>query len=216
MQNDPVPSHEPSGPQMADRPHTGRARNEAARRAILAAAADLLGQCDLAALSVDKIAATAGVGRQTIYRWWPSKGAVLLEAMIERASSEVPPIDSGTLIGDLEGFLTATFRAASEASTARLLRTVMAESLRDPHAGEVLQEFTARRREAMREILSRAEARSELAKGADWDLVVDQAFGLLWYRTLIGHEPLARKTALGLARALVTQVEGGWSHPQMR
>jgi len=194
---------------LADRAHTGRARNKAARRAILTAAADLLGQCDPAALSVERIAAMAGVGRQTIYRWWPSKGAVLLEAMVERAGSELSPIDSGTLIGDLELFLTATFRAASDAPTARLLRSVMAESLRDLHAGEALREFTARRRDVLREILGRAEERGELARGVDLDLVIDQAFGLLWYRTLLGHEPLSRKSALGLARALVRQVAPG-------
>ncbi|WP_156766937.1 TetR/AcrR family transcriptional regulator, partial [Mycobacterium sp. E796] len=66
------------------RPHTGNRRNDAAERAILQAAAELLADGG-GPISVDAIAERAGVGKQTIYRWWPSKSAVLLDAMIHRA-----------------------------------------------------------------------------------------------------------------------------------
>src|SRR6201995_2352035 len=56
----------------ASRPHTGRRRNEAARAAILTATVDLLRDRGLDSLTIDAIAQAAGVGRQTIYRWWPS------------------------------------------------------------------------------------------------------------------------------------------------
>lgn len=187
------------------RRHTGRRRNEAARQAILDAALHLIGQADGAAVTVETIAAHAGVGKQTIYRWWPSKYAILLEVMTERARVEVPIPDTGTLAGDLEAFLTATFRGATSASTSALLRSVMAEAQRDPQAAEVLREFTGRRRAVLRQILDRGRTRSELPQDADLDLIADQTYGLFWYRLLVGHAPLTTEVAVQLATSLARQ-----------
>ncbi|WP_328540335.1 TetR/AcrR family transcriptional regulator [Streptomyces sp. NBC_00344] len=71
------------------RPHTGRRRIEAARQAILDAALRLLAEADGASVTVSTTAREAGVGKQTLYRWWPSKGAVLLDAMWDRADQVV-------------------------------------------------------------------------------------------------------------------------------
>jgi AcrR family transcriptional regulator len=185
------------------RRHTGRRRNDEARRAILDAAARLLAEPDPMATTIDAIAAAAGVGRQTIYRWWPSKGAVLLEAMIERAAAAVPVPDEGSLVGDLRAFLAATFAGAAAAAPA--LRSVMAEAQRDPHAAELLAGFTGERRAALREVVGRARARDELAADADVDLLVDQAFGVLWYRLLTGHGELTAAAAVQLAAGLARQ-----------
>lgn len=189
----------------AGRPHTGRHRNEAARSAILNAALELLGESGSEGLTIDAIAAAAGVGKQTIYRWWPSKGAVVLEAMTERAGIEAPVPDCGSVTEDLTSFLAATFRNASKSSVSRSLRFVMAEAQHDPQAAEVLGEFTAERRNSLRVILERGQARNELSKGADVDLLIDQAFGFLWYRMLVGHAPLTRRMATALAEGLVRQ-----------
>ncbi|WP_242886269.1 TetR/AcrR family transcriptional regulator [Actinomadura litoris] len=189
----------------ARRPHTGRRRNEAARRAILDVAVDLLGRPGDTPVTIDTIAAAAGVGKQTIYRWWPSKGAVLLEAMAEHAGTAIPVPDTGTLRGDLEAFLTATFRAAGERLTATVLRHSMAEAQRDPHAREQMRALIETRRRVLRGILERARERGEVSAGTDLDLMVDQAYGVLWYRILTGHAPLDDAQAAELARALSAQ-----------
>jgi AcrR family transcriptional regulator len=185
------------------RRHTGRRRNDEAREAILEAAATLLAGPDGMAVTIEAIAAAAGVGRQTIYRWWPSKGAVLLDAMTERAAVEVPVPDQGSLLDDLRWFLTATFRSATAA--APVLRGVMAEAQRDPHAAELLVGFTGRRRAALRELIGRSRARGEVAEHADVELLVDQAFGVLWYRLLTGHGELTDAAAERLAVSLAGQ-----------
>ncbi|GAB3564490.1 hypothetical protein GCM10027445_08380 [Amycolatopsis endophytica] len=187
---------------MPRRAHTGRRRNEAAREAILAAAADLLARDDTA-ISVGAIAAAAGVGKQTIYRWWPSKGAVLLEAAIERAQELTPRPDTGSFAGDLETFLVATFETVSAPPVRALLRTSMAEALRDPAAADALRAFTLSRREMLLEILDRAGERGEADEGTDRHLFADQAFGVLWYRVLLGHDPLTPAAARALAANLV-------------
>src|SRR6201994_2990491 len=96
------------------RAHTGRRRNEAARAAILAATVDLLRDGGLGNLTIEAIARAAGVGRQTICRWWPSKGAMLAEAMGLQAASVVPPRDSGSFEADLTEFFAASFRSLAD------------------------------------------------------------------------------------------------------
>ncbi|WP_222854279.1 TetR/AcrR family transcriptional regulator [Fodinicola acaciae] len=187
------------------RQHTGRRRNEAARQAILDAAADLLGQPDGAAVTIDMIAAAAGVGKQTIYRWWPSKGAVLLEAMTDLARASAPTPDTGSLASDLKTFVSSTFRAAGAEPAASRLRAVLAEAQRDAHAGALLREFTGRRRDELHGILSRAAARGEIAAGTDLELVVDQIYGVLWYRLMISRAPLTVRVAGRLTSALLRQ-----------
>lgn len=185
-----------------ERSHTGRRRNEAARRAILDATAELLAAPGGAEVTIERIAAAAGVGKQTIYRWWPSKGAVVLEAVADRAQQAAPVSDTGTLAGDLEAFLTATFRAAGGAKMAPLLRASMAEAQHDPRIAEVMGEFTRRRRAALMEILTRGRARGELPDDADLEMLVDQAFGVLWYRLMVRHAPVDAAAARRLARTL--------------
>ncbi|WP_030057007.1 MULTISPECIES: TetR/AcrR family transcriptional regulator [Streptomyces] len=186
------------------RPHTGRRRNEAAHQAILDAALHLLADSDGTPVTIDAIARTAGVGKQTVYRWWPSKGAVLLDALTDRADQDVPGPDTGTLRTDLRTFVATTFDAAQHSTTASALRTVAREAARDPHLAELMRTFTATRRTALRDLLSRGRERGELADDADLDLIVDQVYGVFWYRFLLGHAPLDTATAERLADSLVT------------
>jgi AcrR family transcriptional regulator len=192
----------------AQRPHTGRQRNEAARQAILDAALELLGESAGAGVTVDAIAARAGVGKQTIYRWWPSKYAVLLDAILQRARLDVPAPDTGNVATDLREFLRGTFRGARNAGTAAFLRAMMGQAQQDPGTAEVMREFTASRRQALRELLERGQARGELSGATDLDLIVDQVYGLLWYRLMVGHAPLGRDLADKLTDAVLAQAAG--------
>jgi AcrR family transcriptional regulator len=185
------------------RRHTGRRRNDEARQAILDAALRLLTTPGGGPLTVDVIAREAGVGKQTIYRWWPTKGAVLLEALTGLGDALVPSPDTGSLRGDLVEFLGVTFRRAGEPSTAALLRALAAEAGGDPYVAELLGQFTAARRDALRGIVERGRRRGELAPDADLDLLVDQAYGFFWYRFLLGHAPLTAEVAERLADSLL-------------
>ncbi|GAA3518641.1 TetR/AcrR family transcriptional regulator [Actinocatenispora rupis] len=195
---------DPSHPDLdgTRRPHTGRRRNEAARQAVLDAALRVVARPDVA-LSVESIAAEAGVGKQTIYRWWPGKYAVLLDAVAARATRDVPEPDTGSLLGDLTDFLTATFRGADRGPTAAALRALVVAAQGNPDTHEVLAAFVGARRDALRALLVRGRDRGELATDADLDVLVDQAYGLLWYRLLLRHAPLTGDVAASLARSLV-------------
>jgi AcrR family transcriptional regulator len=187
---------------VPQRPHTGRRRNDAAREAILDAAFRLFGEPGTEALTIDAIAAAAGVGRQTIYRWWPSKGAVLADALAHRARLVVPEQDTGSLAADLAAFFVNSFAALEDAGYAVRLRQLVAEAQRDEHVARVLADFTTARRAVLRALLERGQAAGELAAGADLDMLVDMAYGVLYYRLLNGHAPLDEKAARSLAAEL--------------
>jgi len=188
---------------MKARQHTGRRRNEAARQAILASAANLLRSNDAATVSVDAIARQAGVGKQTIYRWWPSKGALLLEALLDRARVVAPTPDTGDLEADLRVFLTNTFQGAADARP--VLLGVLREALVDGEAMTLLSEFAAHRRAALGQIVAQASLRGDCVDSTTAALVVDQIFGLLWYRLIFGNAALDKRTAAALAGLAVAQ-----------
>src|SRR5690349_25172745 len=79
----------------------GRPRSQEADRAILTATVELLAERGLAAMSIEEVAARAGVGKTTIYRRWPSKGLLALDAFVDSFREEQPLPDTGTLRGDL-------------------------------------------------------------------------------------------------------------------
>ncbi len=198
------PPRDDDGPR---RPHTGRRRNEAAREAILDAAFRLLSDPASEALTIDAIAAEAGVGRQTIYRWWPSKGAVVADALVRHARVVVPERDTGSFAGDLTAFLADSFAGLQNAGYAGRLRQIVAEAQHDGHVARVLADFTAVRRAALRALLERGRDAGELAAGADLDMLVDMAYGVLYYRLLIGHAPLDEQAARSLAAELARSAE---------
>lgn len=189
--------------QPTERPHTGRRRNEAAHQAVLDAALRLLAESEGAPITIDAIARAAGVGKQTLYRWWPSKGAVLLDALEGQAEQSVPTPDSGSLRTDLNAVIDATFAGAQRVPTGPALRTLVREAARDPHLAELMRTFTASRRAAVHEVLARGRDRGELPLDADLDLMVDQIYGVFWYRFLLGHAPLDSEIAERLTDSLL-------------
>jgi AcrR family transcriptional regulator len=202
------PAHRRS---VSPRPHTGRRRNAAARDAILDVTFDLLRDQGTGGVTIDAIAEAAGVGRQTIYRWWPNKGAVVAEAMARGARAIVPARDTGSFSGDLVGFLTDSFAALEDPGTRRVLRQLASAAVHDEHVAEVLAEFTAQRRAALRALLERGVASGAIAATADLDMLADLAYGVLWYRLLIGHAPLDAGAARDLAAHLIAAGQAGQS-----
>jgi AcrR family transcriptional regulator len=185
----------------ARRPHTGRRRNDAAKDAILDAAFRLLTD-PAVTVTIDAIAAEAGVGKQTIYRWWPSKGAVVADALARYATIVVPERPAGPFREDLTAFLLDSFRGLENDDYAAMLRQIVAAAQTDEHVAETFAAFTAARRGALRAILERGRDQGELAPDADLDMLTDMAYGVLYYRLLTRHAPLDGDAARSLAAAL--------------
>lgn len=190
--------------EAARRPHTGRRRNEAARRAVLDATWEILRERGAEGLTIEAIARMAGVGRQTIYRWWPSRAAIVFEAAAESARIIVPSEpDTGSLQGDLRAFLRASYAGAAQPEVAPVLRAMVSEAVRDEGFAEALRQFTAERRGVLQTLLERHGAEAPQA-----ELLADLAFGLLWYRTIVGHRRPDRRAADETAELLANAVAG--------
>jgi AcrR family transcriptional regulator len=169
----------------------GRPRSEASRQAILEAALSLATETGYACLTIEGIAARAGVGKQTIYRWWPSKADVLLEAAAATAELHVPVTDHGSYRADLRAFLEASYAIGNQyPEYVGLLRALMAEAQLNQDFGTRFRAaFLERRRDALAVITGRARERGDLPDRPDPETVADIVFGTIWYRILATRRP---------------------------
>ena len=170
-------------------------RSQSARRAILAAALDQVAEVGYARLSIEGIAAAAGVGKQTIYRWWPSKGAVLLDSLLalsEGQDGEVMALpDTGDLEADLKLVLRATVDELTDSRYDGAMRALTAETLRDPALAAMCGERLEAPIKALKlERLRSAQAAGDLGPELDLDLAIDVIWGPLFSRWLQRSGPL--------------------------
>lgn len=193
---------------LVDEPATrrpGRPRDARADVAIMQAVLDLVADSGLVGLSMDAVAARAGVGKATIYRRWPSKEALVVDAWRTLiAPSDTP--DTGSLRGDVEAILATMLGKVSDPGF-DVLTQIMAAARTDPSLADALRDWVAIRRRPMRQVLDRAVARGELSAELDLDLLQDALFGPFIYRLLLSHAPLDT----GVARRLVDMVLDGVS-----
>ena len=173
----------------------GRPRDPAARRAILEAAATLLDEGGLAAVSVEAVARLAGVGKPTIYRHWPNAHAVAMAAFLERAGhsspdpAELPTADERPL--DVLRQQLRGLAVAFSDRTGRNLRAMVAAAERETELAQAFRShFIARHRLEGRALLERAVADGSLRTDIDLEIALDLIYGPLFYRLLAGHAPL--------------------------
>lgn len=191
-----------------DRPgrlHTGRRRNDAARRAVLAATRELVHTRPYREVTIEAIVAAARVGKRTVYQWWPNRTALLLETLLETARDRVPPSDPDAPFADrLRTFLIDTVTAiAGPGGSGPVLRALLAEAQHDPQARATFRDsFVNHRRAALRELLDDGRRAGCIPAWNDLDMLVDFAYGAIWYRLLTEHGPLDEAFARSLARHL--------------
>ncbi|WP_329102553.1 TetR/AcrR family transcriptional regulator [Streptomyces sp. NBC_01439] len=187
-------------------------RSDRSRRAILDAALTLVGEVGYNKLTIEAIAARAGVGKQTIYRWWPSKAAVLLDASLALfgdAETEVEWTgfpDTGDLAADLKHVLRATVDQFNDEKYDAPTRALTAAGATDPELGARFTEQLLEPQLALyEERLRAAREAGRLAPDADLRLTVEMLVGPLTYRWLMRTAPLTH----AYTDALVDRVLGG-------
>jgi AcrR family transcriptional regulator len=169
----------------------GRPRSQEADRAILTATLELLAERGLDAMSIEEVAARAGVGKTTIYRRWPSKGLLALDAFVASFREEQAQPDTGTLRGDMLSALHAWVRAVTQTPMGPMLSGLIAEAQHDPELrGAWRDRVLEPLRDQHRVMLDRAIARGEIAASVDRDVVLDLFFGAAEHRLLLGHLPM--------------------------
>lgn len=205
----------PDEPRAAPRP-PGRPRSVACQKAILRATSDLLDEVRYADVTMESIARRAGVAKQTLYKWWPSRARLVMEAYREKVGSAIPIADTGDLDRDLERLMLETTRALREASRDGRtgLGSVFAGLIADAQGdAELLDEFRKSyfdlRRASVAKLLVGAKARGELPAKTDVECTLDLLYGPIWLRLLVRHGPLDAK----LAKDVVANVLRGLRAP---
>ena len=172
-----------------DRPHRGRPRDEACDRAIETAALDLMVEEGFAGLTMEGVAARAGVAKTTVYRRWDSKAALVIDAFLRGGRDPQVAPDTGSLRGDLLEMLQAFLHMVQ--TRGELVQALVAEQRRHPELAETFRAtFLDQKKAAVREVLDRGLARGEIAPDADLGLLADVGAALIWYRLSISGAPL--------------------------
>ena len=153
----------------------GRPRSEEAHQAILDATLALLAEVGFSALTVEGVAGRAGVGKATIYRRWPSKLPLVIEAFGGLPSFE--DADLGSLAADLKAMLRSYLELFNKTPLAAVLPALASERAHDPALAELFDPVLRQRRSPLTRALERAVARGEVPADLDLDLAADLIVG---------------------------------------
>lgn len=190
----------------------GRRRSAVAETAILKAALYLLERQPLRKVTADAIARRAGVSKATIYKWWPNKSQVALDAYLTGMSEQVIMPDTGSAELDFTRQLKSV-TAFYTSSLGRLFCQFLAEGQSDPRFLSLFRErFLYARRNAARVMWQRGVARGEIRKEIDSDLGLDLIYGPMIFRLIAGHGSLDESES----EALVAVVFSGLKRPAFR
>lgn len=165
----------------------GRPRSEECRDAVLKAAMELMQEDDLRMASVDRMSARSGVSKATIYKWWPNRTAVAIDAFLQQIMVDAPVPDTGSAAEDFRLTLRGIMRFYTSPLGA-IYAQLVGESQFYPTERERLRTHQVKvRRAAVAKIWHRGVARGELDPNVDPELALDLIFGPAMYRMAIGH-----------------------------
>lgn len=187
----------------AARRTSGRPRSPEAHEAILRASIALIREVGYDAVTMDAIAARAGVGKATVYRRWKTKETLVCEAL-ERIMRAIPVPDTGSTRGDLLALMSDQLKLYEDPASGALLSGLVAAMARSPLIASVVRNgFHTARHDAMLQVLKRGVRRGDLRKGADLELALDIFNGPLFYRFLFTGEPIDQRLARDVVDVLL-------------
>ncbi|MFF5185973.1 TetR/AcrR family transcriptional regulator [Streptomyces sp. NPDC000345] len=193
----------------AARVRRGRGRRPAdeVRADVLEAAGALLLDEGMGAFTIEAVADRAGVSKTTIYKWWPSKGALALDGYFHAVESALAFPDSGDLEADLTAQLRAFVRVLTGTPAGRVIAELIGQAQTDPDlAAALLERYSGPRRELAVLRMRQAQRRGELRADVDPEILVDQLWGACYHRLLLPNLPLTEEFATGLVGNLMRGV----------
>ncbi|MEU8181271.1 TetR-like C-terminal domain-containing protein [Micromonospora sp. NPDC049047] len=187
-------------------PRRGRGRRpaEQVRAEILTAAGALLLAEGMAGFTIEKVAAQAGASRMTIYKWWPSRGALALDGYFTVVAPTLAFPDTGDIVADLTDQLVAFVDLVRDTSAGRVISQLIGQAQTDPDLAAAYRErYSGPRRALAVETLGRAVSRGQLRADIDRESVVDQLWGACYHRLLVPDLPLTEDFARTLVDNLI-------------
>jgi AcrR family transcriptional regulator len=199
-----------AGAEAAAKRPVGRPRSVRSERAILAATRELLSERGVRGLTIEGVAARAGVGKTTIYRRWRSKEELALALMLDTAEEFMPAPELGDTRAELVALVRATAEALSDALVARVLPGLVPELASNEQLARGFREhLIGTRRNEVRAVIARGVARGDLRPDADHGLAPELLVGPVYYRFLLSGDPLDE----GFAERVVDAVLAGFAPP---
>jgi AcrR family transcriptional regulator len=192
-----VTTDEPAADDAAPPPRgPGRPRDAGRDRAILVATLQILNDKGYAGLTIESVAASAGVGRPTIYRRWRSKAALVVAALVQSARLAIPVVDTGSLRSDLIDVQRHQIELMNSPASRRVTAGLVADLAADPELGQIyVSQYLVPRRAAVAQVLQRGIERGELDADADLNFIYDLLLGPLFMRAVVWGQPLAPEAA---------------------
>jgi AcrR family transcriptional regulator len=179
----------------------GARRNPASAEAILDAAEAVLLETGHAGFSIEAVARRARAGKPTIYRWWPSKAALLLDVYQRQKRFGYP--DTGNIHDDIVAFLTGLLANWRDTASGSIFRSIVAEAQSDEGAGKALAAYAAGRRADTGKMIERAKARGEVADDVDPAVVADLLSSFAWSHLLTGRLDADERELRAVAAAIL-------------
>lgn len=192
-------------------PRRGRGRRPAdeVRTSIVEAAGRLLLAEGMSSFTVERVAVLAAVSKMTIYKWWPSKGALALDGYFAVVEATLVFPDSGDIETDLTAQLSAFVHLLTQTPAGHAIAELIGQAQTDPDLGLAYRERYSRPRRALAvQALDRAKARGQLQPDVVSEVVVDQLWGACYHRLLLPDQPLSDPFAHELVRNLIHGVAG--------
>ncbi|MGB8773008.1 MAG: TetR/AcrR family transcriptional regulator [Terriglobales bacterium] len=181
----------------------GRPRSEESRQSILSSTLKLLKQSGFPELSIEAIAADANVGKTTVYRWWPTKGALVADAFSASADNELRFPNTGSVQNDIRLQMRGLIRIF-RSQRGKVVAALLAGGQSDPELLEAYRDrFLWPRRRQAYQTLQRGVDRGELPAGCDFDLILDSLYGPILMRFLIRHVKLDESFADEICRLVL-------------
>jgi AcrR family transcriptional regulator len=161
------------------------------REEILEASAELLFDEGMAGFTIEKVAKLSGASKMTIYKWWPSKGALALDGYFRRVEPQLAFPDTGDIQADLRTQLHAFLRVIRDSSAGRVIGELIGQAQSDPELkAAYLERYSGPRRAKAVAAMETAKSRGQLSASLDTETVVDQLWGACYHRLLLPDQPL--------------------------
>ncbi|OZM76738.1 TetR/AcrR family transcriptional regulator [Pseudonocardia sp. MH-G8] len=189
----------------------GRRPADQVRAEVLEATARLLFADGLAAITFERVAAESGASKTTLYKWWPSRGALALDAYSRSVQPALAFPDTGDIAADLTAQLHAFVALTTDSPAGRVIAELIGQAQTDPDLAEAYRTHYSRpRRDLAVVAVCRARDRGQLRADTDPEAVVDQLWGACYHRLLVRDEPLTER----FATTLVAQLLNGLHPPR--
>jgi AcrR family transcriptional regulator len=175
---------------------------------VLNAAAEILLREGMAAFTIERVAADAGASKTTIYKWWPSKGALAFDGYVHATQSELEFPDTGDIAADLRTQLRAFVHLITATGAGRVISELVGHAQTDPELAAAMRtRFTGPRHRMAVDALDRAQTRGQIRQEVDPEAAADQLWGACYHRLLLTGYPITEAFAENLLANLLAGIQ---------